>query len=97
MDDWEVRERDAELARTEVEQALPPGWKLGKSDPERYTTPTFKLDTYSAAAVGPSGATAVVIALDEATAWRALLRRIRGELETTDVWAPSVPSPAPPI
>lgn len=90
MDDWEARERDAELARTEAEQELPPGWKLGKSDAERYTTPTFKFDTYSASAVGPDGEAAVVVALDEASAWRALIKRIRGELETTAVWAPKV-------
>ncbi len=85
---WDSRELQAQRARAEAEQLLPPGWKLGESDRERYTTPTVKLDTYSAAAVGPQGETAVVIALDEAAAWGALPVRIRGELQRTKVWAP---------
>jgi hypothetical protein len=88
MDDYELQEQEAEQARQQAEQQLPPGWRLGKSDHERYTTATGKLDTYSAAAVGPDGQDAVVIALSEAAAWRALSQRIAGDLPVSEVWAP---------
>jgi hypothetical protein len=88
VDDWERQEQEAEQARQQAEQQLPPGWRLGKSDHERYTIPGGHLDTYSAAAAGPDGEVAVVVALSEAAAWGALLQRVAGDLPVTQVWAP---------
>ncbi|HVF06833.1 MAG TPA: hypothetical protein VNA20_18495 [Frankiaceae bacterium] len=80
----EGRAKEAALA------ALPPGWTLGPSDLESYRYPGGSLRTYSAAARGPNGEVALVVALTEVEAWHALPLRVRGELPVTALWAPPV-------
>lgn len=82
-----------EMARREAEAALPPGWKLGKTDLEIFRGPKVKLWTYSACAEGPGGAGALAIGLSQAAAYHHLARRLRGELDETDGWAPPLPPP----
>ncbi len=87
----EEEEFQIKLARQDAEAALPAGWRLGKSEHERYSGPGFKLDTYSATAEGPDGDGSLAIGLDEAAAWRQLARRLRGELLESEGWAPPLP------
>ena len=86
-DDPEVTQALDELA-----QALPEGWKLYDVDRERFSLPDRKVETYGVSAVGPGGQAALVLAVEEANAYRQLARRLRGELEVADAWAPPLPS-----
>jgi hypothetical protein len=79
----EVREALDELIRT-----LPEGWQLYEADRERFRLPGRKLETYGVSAVGPGGEAVLVLGVGEAGAYRQLTRRLRGELEITDAWAP---------
>ena len=60
--------RDPELqaARAEAEASLPPGWKIYRSDSERFRVPAGHITTYGICAVGPSDQTSLVIAVGEA-------------------------------
>ncbi|HEX2111570.1 MAG TPA: hypothetical protein VHF67_08450 [Gaiellaceae bacterium] len=75
-------------ALDELTRALPEGWQLYEVDRERYRLPGRKLETFGVSAVGPGGEAALVVAVGEAGAYRQLTRRLRGELEVTDAWAP---------
>lgn len=79
----EVREALDELVR-----ALPEGWQLYEADRERFRLPGRKLETFGVSAVGPGGEAALAVGVGEAGAYRQLARRLRGELEVTDAWAP---------
>jgi hypothetical protein len=89
-----VADPNADVARAEAEAALPAGWRLERSDHERFSAGKARLDAYSAAAAGPAGEVVIAIALDEASAYRALVLRLRGELAESAEWAPpTTPSP----
>lgn len=63
--------------------------ELVGADSERYGVfKDARFEAFAAVARGPSGEVAVVVSLDESTAYRELPRRIRGELDPTDAWAP---------
>ena len=79
---------DVVAAQAELDAALPAGWELYDNDRERYFFPGGYLKTYAVAAGGPSGEAALVMGLGEAGGYRQLSRRLRGELEITDSWAP---------
>jgi hypothetical protein len=96
---WRLRKRrrvgeeasavELEAATREASEALPAGWKLlDFADREIYTVPGAKIVTYSVAAHGPNGEVEMVIAVGEANAYRQLARRLRGELEMAEGWAP---------
>ena len=72
--------------------ALPEGWQLYEADQERFRLPGRKVETFGVSAVGPGGHAAFVLAVGEANAYRQLVRRLRGELEVTDAWAPPLPT-----
>ena len=78
-------------ARADAESALPEGWKIAEEDREGFLlvgTTTIALDVWAAAAEGPNGELELAVACDKASAYIALGRRLRGDLETTDGWAP---------
>jgi hypothetical protein len=79
---------ELELAREEAQGALPEGWRLGDTDREHYQTGEHGFNSWAAFAAGPGGEVAAAVALTEADALRQLARRLRGELEVSDGWAP---------
>lgn len=79
---------ESDLAKEAARAALPPGWTLHESDFESYRVPGGRVKTYSAAAQGPNGEVALVVAMSEVEAWHALPRRVSGDLPVTEVWAP---------
>jgi hypothetical protein len=81
---------ELELAREEAKGALPEGWELGETDREHYMTGEHGFNSWAAFASGPGGEIAVAVALTEAGSLRQLARRLRGELEVTDGWSPSL-------
>lgn len=88
------KEDDPDLvaARADAEGALPEGWKLAEEDREGFLLPgphtQISLDVWAAAAEGPNGELELAVACDKAGAYIALARRLRGDLEETDGWAP---------
>ncbi len=86
-DDAEVKQ-----ALDELTQALPDGWALYEADRERFRLPGRKVETFGVSAIGPGGQAAFVLAVGEANAYRHLKRRLRGELQVADAWAPPVPA-----
>ena len=77
-------------ARADAESALPEGWKLAEEDREGFLlvgTTTIALDVGQPRAA-PNGELELAVACDKASAYIALGRRLRGDLETTDGWAP---------
>ena len=79
---------DVKRALDELVQALPEGWRVYEADRERFRLPGRKVETFGVSAVGPDGQAAFVLAVGEANAYRQLARRLRGELEVADAWAP---------
>jgi hypothetical protein len=83
---------DLVAARADAESALPEGWKLAEEDREGFLLDgpqtQITLDVWAAAAEGPNGELELTVACDKAGAYIALARRLRGDLETTDGWAP---------
>jgi hypothetical protein len=79
-------------ARTDAEGALAEGWKLSEEDREGFLLSgprtQIALDVWAAAAEGPNGELELAVACDKAGAYLALARRLRGDLEETDAWAP---------
>jgi hypothetical protein len=79
-------------ARADAEGVLPEGWKLAEEDREGFLLVApgtqIALDVWAAAAEGPNGELELAVACDKAGAYTALARRLRGDLETTDGWAP---------
>ena len=89
---------DVIAAHREVEAALPPGWTLFACDRERYKYPGDQLEAFGVSAVGPADEAELVVALGESNALRQLRRRLEGELETAEGWAPVPPATgAPPM
>jgi hypothetical protein len=84
----EARSPDVALARNEAEQALPPGWKIVEADFENFSAGDHSLDVWGAFAEGPGGELAVAVALTQADAYRQLARRLRGDLDVNEGWAP---------
>ena len=78
-------------ARAEAKAALPPGWTLQRADEELWSAPGGGLSTWGASAIGPAREVQMALALTHAEAYRALGRRLRGELQVTEAWAPPVP------
>ena len=92
---FQRKEEDPNLqaARADAESALPEGWKLAEDDREGFLIEgadkaNITLDVWAAAAEGPNGELEVAVACEQAGAYRALAQRLRGELETTETWAP---------
>jgi hypothetical protein len=75
-------------ARTEAEQELPSGWKIVEADHENFSAGDQSLSVWGAFAEGPGGEVAVGVALTQAEAYRQLARRLRGDLDVSDGWAP---------
>ncbi|MDP9067871.1 MAG: hypothetical protein M3N53_05935, partial [Actinomycetota bacterium] len=78
---------ELEVAKTEAENALPPGWEIHVVDPESFWVPAGKVVTYGISAYSPAGEKALVVAVGEVNAYRQLTRLMRGELEKTESWA----------
>jgi hypothetical protein len=79
------------VARADAEAALPEGWKLAEEDREGFLLvgrTTIALNVWAAAAEGPNGELELAVACDKPGAYTALALRLRGDLETTEVWAP---------
>ena len=92
---FSVRHRDDPeviAAKEEVDDALPTGWELFYSDRERYFFPGGYLETWAVSARGPAEEGELVMGLGEAGGLRQMARRLRGELETAEAWAPSMAS-----
>ena len=92
---WGRREEeDPQLAaaRADAEGALPPGWTLAEEDREGFLLVgkdvQISLDVWAAAAEGPDGELELAVACEKAGAYRALARRLRGDLPTEDAWSP---------
>jgi hypothetical protein len=79
-------------ARSEVEQELPSGWRIVECDRERFSAGDHSMDVWGAFAEGPGGEVAVAVALTQAEAYRQLARRLRGDLDVSDGWAPPLPA-----
>jgi hypothetical protein len=87
------KEEDPNLfaAKQEAEAALPEGWTLAEEDREGFLlvgTQSIRLDVWAAAAEGPAGELELAVACDKGGAYRALARRLEGNLATADGWAP---------
>jgi hypothetical protein len=86
---------DFVAARTAAEGVLPEGWTLAEEDREGFLLvlpeTQISLNVWAAAAEGPNGELELAVGCDKAGAYNALARRLRGDLETTDHWAPPVP------
>ena len=87
-------EPDVVAARADAEGAPPEGWKLLEDDREGFLLSgpdtQITLNVWAAAAEGPNGELELAVACDKAGAYTALARRLRGDLETTEGWAPPV-------
>jgi hypothetical protein len=85
---------DLVVARADAEAALPDGWSLAEEDREGFLLvgphTQIALDVWAAAAEGPNGELELAVACDKSGAYVALARRLRGDLETADGWAPPV-------
>ena len=82
---------DVAHAKEEAAAALPAGWQLVEEDREGFLlvgTTTIGLDVWAAAAEGPGGELELAVACTKAGAFRALGRRLRGDLPTAEAWAP---------
>jgi hypothetical protein len=78
-------------AKQTAQACLPPGWTLAEDDREGFLLPgvtQISLDVWAAAAEGPDGKLELAIACDKAGAYNALAARLRGELATSESWAP---------
>lgn len=78
-------------ARQEAEAELPEGWTLRGTDREGFQwfdEPYVIVRAWAALAEGPAHERMVAIAADEAEAYRQLARRLRGELDEEQGWAP---------
>ncbi len=87
------KDDDADLAAAKgtAEAALPPGWNLVEDDREAFLLVGEKqisLDVWAAAAEGPDGELEVAVACDRAGAYIGLAGRLRGDLATSEAWAP---------
>jgi hypothetical protein len=96
---WRRREEDVseiepalQPAWQEAKDALPEGWTLLGTDHERFGLfrPGLGLDCWGASAEGPNGERTLAVARTEYDAYIQLARRVRGELEEADGWAPPV-------
>jgi hypothetical protein len=90
---FDRKEDDPNLvaARADAEGALPEGWALAEEDREGFLlvgNTSIALDVWAAAAEGPNGELELAVACDKPGAYIALARRLRGDLETTEAWAP---------
>jgi hypothetical protein len=89
-----ARERvdpEVEAARQEAQAALPDAWALRGTDREGFQwfdEPYVIVRAWAALAEGPGNERMVAIAADEATAYRQLARRLRGDLDEREGWAP---------
>jgi hypothetical protein len=82
---------EVKLARQEAEDSLPEGWTLRGTDREGFQwfdEPEVLVRAWAALAEGPAEERMVAVAATEAEAYRQLARRLRGELEEQDGWAP---------
>jgi hypothetical protein len=75
-------------ARTEAEQELPDGWKIAEADHENFSAGDHSLSVWGAFAEGPGGEVAVAVGLTQEKAYRQLARRLRGDLDVSEGWAP---------
>lgn len=89
-------EHEVEVAEREAAAALPEGWELDLPDGERFRLPGAHVQVYALDAAGPGGDAVLVVAVGKANVYRQLVRRLRGELEVADGWAPPVPALSPP-
>lgn len=78
---------EVEAAKTEAENALPPGSQIHVVDPEWFWVPAGKVVTYGISAYGPARDKALVVAVGEANAYRQLTRLMRGDLQKSESWA----------
>lgn len=85
---YDDKDPEVEAALRDVVAALPEGWQMYDVDRERFRVAGRKIEVFAVSAVGAGGDGALVLAIGEATAYRHLARRVRGELETTEAWAP---------
>jgi hypothetical protein len=86
----EARAPDVSLARGEAEEELPEGWKIVEADFENFSAGDHSMDVWGAFAEGPGGELAVAVAGTQAEAYRQLARRLRGDLEVSEGWAPPI-------
>ena len=84
----EVDDAPAAAAKRELDEALPPGWDLYDLDRERYSFPSHYIETYAVAVAGPADERELVVGVGKAGALRQMARRLRGELDVADAWAP---------
>ncbi|MBW3594042.1 MAG: hypothetical protein KY391_00580 [Actinobacteria bacterium] len=83
------RKIDPEVAaaRARAEAALPAGWRIYRSDREQFDVPKGRVITYGICAAGPSGETALVVAVGEANSYRHFERFMRGHLDVAEGWS----------
>lgn len=78
-------------AKATAKAALRPGWNLAEDDREGFLlvgATQISLDVWAAAAEGPDGEFEVVVACEKTSAYNALAARLRGDLATSESWAP---------
>lgn len=81
---------DARGIGTALLADLPPDWRIGAVDRERFST--TGAETYGVAVAGPNGEVRCGVGLTKADAVAALHARLDGWLEPTELWAPPLPS-----
>ena len=83
---------DLVAAKADAEGALREGWRLAEEDREGFLLvgpqTHIALDVWAAAAEGPNGELELAVACDKVGAYIGLARRLRGDLKTSDAWAP---------
>ena len=87
---YDLTEED-EVARRELDAALPDGWVLWDSDRERFSMPDYKLESWAMSAMGPSGEMILTMGIGLAGSLRALRDALEGRLEEAPYWAPDFP------
>lgn len=87
---WDDEDPEVIAARSALEAGLPSGWSVFFTDREKFRFPDGHLKVFAVSVAGPAGEGELVLGLNEAHAYEQMIRRLRGELETSEGWAPTL-------
>ena len=89
---WDEENPEVVAARSALEAALPADWSVFFTDREKFRFPDGHIKVFAVSVAGPAGEGELVLGLSEAHAYEQMIRRLRGELETSEGWAPTLES-----
>ena len=85
---WDEGNPEVIAARSALEAELPSGWSVFFTDREKFRFPDGHIKVFAVSVAGPAGEGELVLGLDEAHAYEQMIRRLRGDLDTAEGWAP---------